>query len=41
MGHSHCNRTDEFAFGGAGLYLVSADGKTILPVPAWLPTASG
>ena len=39
---------EEFAFGGEGLYLVSADGKTILPVPnaelgsdpAWLPTGS-
>jgi Tol biopolymer transport system component len=41
--------SDEFAFGGANLYLVSADGKTKLPVPngqlaadpQWLPTASG
>ena len=40
---------EEFAFGGEGLYLVSADGETILPVPngdwgadpVWMPTGTG
>jgi TolB protein len=40
---------EEFAFGGESLYLVSADGTTILPVPnselgadpAWMPTPTG